>query len=164
MRSKHGIAAMGLLRIFAIMLIAGTALVCLLGWHRVCQYPGYSLIDAAYDSDVTKVRLLLGLGVDPNTVGEKENTALGWAVCNDDEEIAGLLLNAGANPNARHDSGKTEVMYAAGGGHLGCLRLLLRAGGDVRARDQQGHSALYWAVSNHQIEAARILKQEGATE
>jgi ankyrin repeat protein len=87
-----------------------------------------ALVRAAQAGDVSQVRLLLRLGVDPNTRADDDGAALMAAASVGKSDVVAVLLSAGAKPNAQTSSGDTPLMWAAVNGHTAVVKQLLAAG------------------------------------
>jgi ankyrin repeat protein len=74
------------------------------------------LYAAADTGNKAEVERLLKSGADPNTVGEKETSALQAAAYRGNVDIAKLLLVKGANVNHKNALGTTPLMNAISGG------------------------------------------------
>src|SRR5919202_1433890 len=83
-----------------------------------------TLADAAEQRDKSRVRALVGTGVDVNAAQVDGTTALHWAAYYDDAETAALLVRAGANVNAVNRFGARPLSLACstGSGAIGKSR------------------------------------------
>jgi hypothetical protein len=82
---------------------------------------------AAGEGRTDIVVLLLGRGVDPNTVYHNDLTALMWAAGYGKTATAKALLDAGANPALKDNRGKTALDIAREQKHEETAALLAAA-------------------------------------
>lgn len=139
------------------------AICCAGSWALPPPPPGITRTDE-------RVRLLLGLGADPNrrlTWGGVDWTPLGLALFHRDLRDVEALLVAGADPNTRwcvplrssrqtkgsmaqpgcdSNTGTTPLMLAASLGSVGAVELLLRHGANRTLTDWQGRTAAQYAT------------------
>jgi hypothetical protein len=160
-----------------VLLVAVASVVLWFWWPDANRLTGY-----AARGDMSKVRLSLRLGVDPN-----EPSRWGWHHENPGQtpltaaaqfgrvDVVRLLINNGADPNLR-DFGsefphQTPLSTAAMHGQLDVCRVLLEAGADPniptnpkRPGDPGDWTALDWALQGKQSAVADLLRQYGAAE
>jgi cytohesin len=107
------------------------------------------LLVATLVGDLTKVKALLGRGVDPNFVdpARKGLTPLSAALGKAHGEMVDVLLQGKADVSFPDGRGMTPLMHAARV-DAGLTGRLLTAGADPKGRDQQGMSAVLWAVAS----------------
>ena len=111
------------------------------------------LVEAAYDWDTVRARLLLRRRVDVNRPNKIGVTPLGAAATVGCADIVRDLLAAGADPNLESSEGKPLVAGAGARCVIGCpkdgprdvVRLLLQARVDPNERDRYGTTPLYAA-------------------
>jgi ankyrin repeat protein len=131
--------------------------------------------NAASAGDTGRIRLLLSLGADPNSLDRHSNeTPLFEALryCHGDPvKIVEQLLAAGAEAGWRNASGTTPLHLAAAGGHSWTIRALLDAGADIDAvagnaesfsPGFNGETPLLSALDSCEEEAAKLLIERGA--
>lgn len=119
------------------------------------------------------VRVLLGLGADPNKP-DKRNASPLHSVCwggdgsverdgRATEELIFTLIDAGADPNLR-SKGKMPLHQAVSGewGSPTSVRALLIRGADINAPDKDGKTALMIAAEHGELECVQILLEAGA--
>ena len=144
-------------------------------------------IDSAYHGRSGQLSELLERGIDPDTVGQFNDTLLIIAAREGHGGVVELLLRNGANPSHRNLAGDsalmlavlkgnaqmaadlieagaevnhegwTPLLYAAFQGQLGILEVLLSAGADVNALAPNQANALMLASRNGHIEVVRRL-------
>jgi len=110
--------------------------------------------------DVT--RFLLAKGADPNAFDFAGNTALMFAVHNDNTEGVKLLIDAGANPAARTFDRSTVLMRAVTGGDANIAATILSGGRQVDAVDFAGTTAMMIAAKCNVIDDVRLFLKDGA--
>ena len=76
-------------------------------------------MEAAENSNLEVVRLLLDKGADPNENDSLGNTALTYAISQEQWDMVTMLLNRGADPNAPCNPWSTPLSIAAAIGNLG---------------------------------------------
>ena len=121
------------------------------------------LMTAARAGSREAIDALLTYGAEVDTVEAwRGQTALMWAVAQNQVSAVEALIEAGADPNLRSTGGFTPVLFAAREGHVDVLDLLVRAGADVDdAVPNNGMSALVIAVYNAQYDFAEKLLAAG---
>jgi len=114
-----------------------------------------SLLQAAADGNIDKVKSLLSQGADVNVRGAYGQTTLHNAVVRGHQNIAGLLIDKGANIDAMDDAGRTPLHYATGAGFgsanprqwsVDIVELLLDNGANINAKDDLGWTPLRYSV------------------
>jgi ankyrin repeat protein len=87
---------------------------------------------AARDGDLTRARMILAGGADPNGFDDLSYTPLHYAVKHDHLDMVSLLLTYGADVNAHDEShiGNTPIREFASNCSLAMAKLLLDAGAD----------------------------------
>jgi ankyrin repeat protein len=89
-----------------------------------------ALPEAARNGDRAAVARGLFEGIDPDSPGSDDTTALHWAVYRDDEALNGLLVAAGAAVDAVNRNGTTALSLACTNANAGMVARLLEAGAD----------------------------------
>jgi hypothetical protein len=111
----------------------------------------HSLVLAAEDGKRMAVSWLLGVGVDPNSVGSEAPEG-GWrltplvaAIKGGHEEIFHQLLATGVD-HEKEAMGMRPLMWAAASGRVVCVEKLLLAGASVNAQNHYVNTALQHAA------------------
>ena len=120
------------------------------------------LISATMNKDENKVKHLLQVGVNVNTMTSHGLTALEEAALNGCTKIAILLIEAGADVNVLGLSGDTALMLAVRKGNLRMAEVLIKAGADVDKFCLEGHTALSHCAFEGNDEGVRMLVEAGA--
>jgi len=122
------------------------------------------LMTAARTGNGTAIAALLVHGANIHAVEEwRGQTALMWAVAQDQVEAVEALLAAGADPNTRSAGGFTPLLFAAREGYVDTIGPLVRAGANVNATvPRNGMSALVISVYNAHYDFAKGLLEAGA--
>ncbi|MCU1328745.1 MAG: hypothetical protein JWN34_4115 [Bryobacterales bacterium] len=121
-----------------------------------------ALADAVERRDVSRVRTLLGTGVDVNAAQVDGTTALHWAAYNEDPDTVALLLKAGAGVNSVNRYGVPPLAQACITGNAAIVKLLLEAGADANATMKGGESVLMLAARSGNVDAVKALLARGA--
>jgi ankyrin repeat protein len=116
---------------------------------------------AAWDGNLTKMRVLLWLGADVKANAPGRGPAIVSAAWNGHSEIVEFLLDRGADIDARMKFNNTPISLASYGGHLDTVRLLLSRGAAVNIVGEGG-SPLHIAIEKGHREIAELLQQNGA--
>lgn len=129
-------------------------------WEGIrCSRCGYVLQMFQVGNDLEMVKALISEGVDVNSKGSSDDTALHDASHNGHYEIVKLLLEHGANVNARGWSNWTPLHYAAKR-HYNIVTLLLAHGANVNANGG-GDTPLNLALLNEKHDIAVLLREHG---
>lgn len=118
------------------------------------------LRDEVRRSNFFKVRELIRMGADVNSVDEHGRTALHLAAFVGAVDIALFLIQQGASVNAKATNGETPLHAAAYAGASELIGYLIKAGGDTGAMLVTKETALDVAVRCSRIEAEEILRQD----
>jgi ankyrin repeat protein len=125
--------------------------------ERARQFTG-----AAWDGNLTKMRILLLLGADVKEfapgMGPPAIVAAAW---DGHPEIVEFLRDRGADINATMKLNNTALSTATYNGHLETVRLLLSRGAALNIVGDGG-SALHFAIEKRHTEIAELLRQHGA--
>jgi ankyrin repeat protein len=119
---------------------------------------------AAYQDDLSLVRILLAAGARVNAVTRLGNiTPLFLACTNGNAALAGELLQAGADVNAVKEGGTTPLMVASSSGSTELVKLLVAHGSNVNAKETvHGQTALMFAAAINRAEVIQLLIAHGA--
>jgi uncharacterized protein len=141
-----------------------------------------ALMVVARTSQVEAARLLLKRGANVAAAEKwRGQTALMWAVAQNQPAMVKELIAAGADVNARSTvnnwerqvtaepraiyrpaGGLTPLLYAAREGCVECATLLIDAGANINLADPEGISPLLMAVINMHFDLAASLIRRGA--
>ncbi|RSM11288.1 hypothetical protein CDV31_006840 [Fusarium ambrosium] len=116
-------------------------------------------------NDVEMIKMLLGLGADPNHVlGTSNSEIVLIGVCaNHFLGVARELLKAGANPNYACNDGRNAMYWALYCGNVELFKLLVEHGGDVNYRWQHDECTLVMmAAERGNMDILRVLVDAGA--
>ncbi len=131
-----------------------------------CGEPGGTiLMDAASEGPGFRgetVRLLLEYGADPNRQTMKGDTALMYAVYQDNQAGIKSLIAKGADVNLKNHDGLTAFSIAIRNRRFGCAGILLKNGADVNVTDLDGQTPLMMAQEQGNQALVRLLKKAGA--
>ena len=122
------------------------------------------LMTAARTGNRLALTVLLEHGADVDAIEAwRGQTALMWAVAQNQVDAVDVLLRAGADPNTRSTGGFTPILFAAREGYSNVIDTLVRAGADVDdAVPSSGMSALVMSVYNAHYDFAKGLLDVGA--
>ena len=94
--------------------------------------PERELMEAAYEGELERVRVLVQQGVPVDTTDAESRTALMWASFNGHTEVVRFLLDSEAVVGARDTNGRTALMYASSGPFAATVALLLERGAEPK--------------------------------
>ncbi len=126
------------------------------------------LLRGARDGDIKVVEEALALAkksigrFDINTRDAKDNTALLFAVANDNEEIVKLLLENQANPSLSNYLGMTPLMWAVSNPNFNITKLLLNNGANPNLRTNGGETPVMRAAARNYKGIVELLLDNGA--
>ncbi|MDR0288701.1 MAG: ankyrin repeat domain-containing protein [Rickettsiales bacterium] len=100
---------------------------------------------------------LVGEHADINAKDSQGRTALHYAACFNDTNMAELLLDARADINTKDDQGRTALHYAACFNNTDMVELLLDAGAKTNIKDNNGKKPLSLAKNKEIIDLLRGL-------
>ena len=143
----------------------GLTLIAVMGLAALLLAAGSDnrVADAAKNSDIAKVKVLLTQKADVNGAQGDGMTALHWAAFRDDAELAQILIKAGANVKATTRIGAiTAIALAAKNGNPEIIAALLAAGADANDKTATGATVLMAASLSGNADAVRALIARGA--
>jgi len=112
------------------------------------------------DDNKDGIKRLLEEGVDIDTRGREQVTALMYALEKGHIDMVKLLIEKGADMNAQDTWGHTVLMCAS---DIATARLLIEEGADINFQNKYGGTALLFFVSvNKHIDMVRLLIEKGA--
>lgn len=111
---------------------------------------------AAWRGKSEAVKWLLERGARINA-GEKQWSALHYAVFNGHKDLAAYLLDQGADLDAHSTNGSTPLMMAVYEGHEDLARFLIEKGADRTVKNDWGDGALEWAMRYNRLKIARMV-------
>eukprot|EP00938_MAST-03A_sp_MAST-3A-sp1_P002407 g2407.t1 len=117
---------------------------------------------AIYSGSLEKTIYFVKKGVDVNSVGLHDRTALHATSLLGCVDIAKVLIRSGANVNAVDQDGRTPLHQATTNGRVHVVKVLSVNGADMNAVDVYYLSALNYAVSNANVPCALQLLCCGA--
>ena len=121
------------------------------------------LMLAARSGSAGAVRTLVAGGATVDTTeGWRGQTALMWAVAQNNPAASQALIDAGAYLHFRSEGGFTPLLFATREGNLDTLRVLVANGGNPDDALPTGMSALVLAVYNAHYDIAVELLEAGA--
>jgi ankyrin repeat protein len=127
---------------------------------------GYSsLIYAAMNNKPYSVWALLTFGANVNHHNNYGDTALHWAVYNQNARMVKDLLDYGANPNAGEDIQHTPLLPSSLQEKKCCLsivKLLVKAKVNLNHQNKSGDTSLHLAAKNGQTALVKFLLAHGA--
>jgi ankyrin repeat protein len=119
------------------------------------------LVEVLRRNDMSSVRALFQLGLDPNSREESGRTLLEWAAFQGNVELVRILIEAGADVNASYKAqnkqGWTPLLLAAQMGHRDAANALIKAGADASRAGPGGWNALMQASYFGHLDIARNL-------
>uniref|UniRef100_A0A3Q2XB04 Poly [ADP-ribose] polymerase n=1 Tax=Hippocampus comes TaxID=109280 RepID=A0A3Q2XB04_HIPCM len=129
------------------------------------EFKGHSLLQAAREADMTKVKKTLALEVISFKHPQTNETALHCAVASPHpkrKQVTELLLRKGANINEKNKDFMTPLHVAAERAHNDILEVLQKHGAKVNAVDTLGQTALHRAALAGHIQTCKLLLSYGA--
>jgi len=116
------------------------------------------LIAACLSGDFTRVKQLLGPGIDVNSQNEEGLSPLMAASYAGKPEIVVFLLDAGTNVNGANLKGHTALIVAATQGQAEVAKLLVDRGADPSLMDSRGLTALDMAKEQGNRDVVALLE------
>uniref|UniRef100_A0A8C6L3X1 Poly [ADP-ribose] polymerase n=1 Tax=Nothobranchius furzeri TaxID=105023 RepID=A0A8C6L3X1_NOTFU len=129
------------------------------------EFKGHSLLQAAREADMTKVKKTLALEIIGFKHPQTNETALHCAVASPHpkrKQVTELLLRKGANINEKNKDFMTPLHVAAERAHNDILEVLQKHGAKVNAADTLGQTALHRAALAGHIQTCKLLLSYGA--
>ncbi len=121
------------------------------------------LIHAANKDSLEIVKLLVDAGAEVSHANASHrDTALHWAIHNENDAMARLLVDAGADAECRNKSGLTSVTFAASNLSVETMAHILSNGARVDTTDTDGMTPLAKAAMFGRMDMARFLVEAGA--
>jgi ankyrin repeat protein len=123
------------------------------------------LMEAAKAGDVTRARMLLASGADPNArvPGTWLNfTPLLQAVSEGHAGVAAVLLASGSDPRLEDENGSPPFVFAAKREHEQLARLLMAHGISVDEHDSEGRSAFLRGLNHNALHDLEFMLELGA--
>jgi ankyrin repeat protein len=119
-----------------------------------------SLMVAASEGNVQRVRELLAAGAPVACVDAAKRTALHFACAAGDKQCVAMLVDAdaaGVTINARSQTGATPLMTASAARHEHAVRALLARDARPEVQDENGFTALHFAAQKGHASVAALL-------
>ncbi|KAI5622572.1 tankyrase-1 isoform X3 [Silurus asotus] len=129
------------------------------------EFKGHSLLQAAREADMAKVKKTLALEIINFKHPQTHETALHCAVASPHpkrKQVAELLLRKGANVNEKNKDFMTPLHVAAERAHNDILEVLQKHGAKMNAVDTLGQTALHRAALAGHLQTCRLLLSYGA--
>uniref|UniRef100_A0A8C2XQ53 Poly [ADP-ribose] polymerase n=1 Tax=Cyclopterus lumpus TaxID=8103 RepID=A0A8C2XQ53_CYCLU len=129
------------------------------------EFKGHSLLQAAREADMAKVKKTLALEIISFKHPQTNETALHCAVASPHpkrKQVTELLLRKGANINEKNKDFMTPLHVAAEKAHNDILEVLQKHGAKVNAVDTLGQTALHRAALAGHIQTCKLLLSYGA--
>uniref|UniRef100_A0A8C2DVK9 Poly [ADP-ribose] polymerase n=1 Tax=Cyprinus carpio TaxID=7962 RepID=A0A8C2DVK9_CYPCA len=129
------------------------------------EFKGHSLLQAAREADMTKVKKTLALEIINFKHPQTQETALHCAVTSPHpkrKQVTELLLRKGANVNEKNKDFMTPLHVAAERAHNDIMEVLQKHGAKMNAVDTLGQTALHRAALAGHLQTCRLLLSYGA--
>jgi len=107
-----------------------------------------SLMFAAKQGDLARVRFLLEKGADPTKEDSDLHSVVYYGAVGGNRQILDLLINKGADINYQNIRGNTALHYAAAYGDVAAVRILCEAGANVNKVNENENNPLMEALDN----------------
>lgn len=115
-----------------------------------------ALVLAAWRGNLEAVQWLVERGARINA-GERQWSALHYAVFGGHEAVVDYLIAQGADINALSTNGSSVLMLAVYEGRQPLVRKLIEKGADPAPKNDWGDGALEWAMRGNNLNIARML-------
>uniref|UniRef100_A0A7M4EI95 Poly [ADP-ribose] polymerase n=1 Tax=Crocodylus porosus TaxID=8502 RepID=A0A7M4EI95_CROPO len=129
------------------------------------EFKGHSLLQAAREADLAKVKKTLALEIINFKQPQSHETALHCAVASlhpKRKQVAELLLRKGANVNEKNKDFMTPLHVAAERAHNDVMEVLHKHGAKMNALDTLGQTALHRAALAGHLQTCRLLLNYGS--
>uniref|UniRef100_S4RWH8 Poly [ADP-ribose] polymerase n=1 Tax=Petromyzon marinus TaxID=7757 RepID=S4RWH8_PETMA len=130
----------------------------------VYEFRGHSLLQAAREADVTRVKKHLGLDIINFKHPQTHETALHCAVASPypkRKQVSELLLRKGANVNEKTKDLLTPLHVASDKAHNDVIDVLLKHGAKINVTDSLGQTSLHRAAHAGHLTTCRLLLSHG---
>ncbi|XP_078532364.1 poly [ADP-ribose] polymerase tankyrase-1 isoform X5 [Lissotriton helveticus] len=129
------------------------------------EFKGHSLLQAAREADLAKVKKTLGLEIINFKQPQSHETALHCSVASlhpKRKQITELLLRKGASVNEKNKDLMTPLHVAAERAHNDVLEVLHKHGAKMNTLDTLGQTALHRAALGGHLQTCRLLLSYGS--
>uniref|UniRef100_A0A669PWR0 Poly [ADP-ribose] polymerase n=1 Tax=Phasianus colchicus TaxID=9054 RepID=A0A669PWR0_PHACC len=129
------------------------------------EFKGHSLLQAAREADLAKVKKTLALEIINFKQPQSHETALHCAVAAvhpKRKQVTELLLRKGANVNEKNKDFMTPLHVAAEKAHNDVMEVLHKHGAKMNALDTLGQTALHRAALAGHLQTCRLLLNYGS--
>uniref|UniRef100_A0A673T0D2 Poly [ADP-ribose] polymerase n=1 Tax=Suricata suricatta TaxID=37032 RepID=A0A673T0D2_SURSU len=129
------------------------------------EFKGHSLLQAAREADLAKVKKTLALEIINFKQPQSHETALHCAVASlhpKRKQVTELLLRKGANVNEKNKEFMTPLHVAAERAHNDVMEVLHKHGAKMNALDTLGQTALHRAALAGHLQTCRLLLSYGS--
>ncbi|XP_078252093.1 poly [ADP-ribose] polymerase tankyrase-1 [Rhinoraja longicauda] len=129
------------------------------------EFKGHSLLQAAKEADLTKVKKSLALEIINFKHPQTHETPLHCAVTSQHpkrKQVTELLLRKGANVNEKNKDFLTPLHVAAERAHNDVVEVLHKHGAKMNALDTLGQAALHRAAHGGHLQTCRLLLSYGS--
>ncbi|KAF6085064.1 tankyrase [Phyllostomus discolor] len=129
------------------------------------EFKGHSLLQAAREADLAKVKKTLALEIINFKQPQSHETALHCAVASlhpKRKQVTELLLRKGANVNEKNKDFMTPLHVAAERAHNDVMEVLHKHGAKMNALDTLGQTALHRAALAGHLQTCRLLLSYGS--
>ena len=121
-----------------------------------------SLLFCCFPDNLTFLKRLISLGVDPNIQDTVDSTHLITFSSLGNVEMVDFLLKNGADPNIKTNLGETAFSFACYSNEFECAKLLQGYGANINCVVGGNCTPMDWALTNASNEFIDWLKQLGA--
>lgn len=116
----------------------------------------------ALAGQIPHMDILLGNGLNIDTIDKNGQTALHTAIMGKKEAVIAHLLRKGANPHVRDRDGASPLHYAVQVGALQTVKLLFKYDVNLNTEDNEGWTPLHIAVQTRNRHIVKVLLVNGA--